>query len=438
MKKQIIGLATLGLMIAAPALADENVTSKFKLSIGGFVKLDYAYNSTNLGQTGTLAPGSGAIPRTSSIAGMSDQSEFTARQSRLWFKVAGPELYGAKTSALIEADFYGDFGAPAESPQLRMRLAYGAIDWTNTQIMFGQAYEIFGPMIASTVDFRSGAAWGTPNTPRVPQVRLTQKYNFSDNNSLKLMVGAQNPGQNNWGQAYPYSGTAATIAYPYTSSGAVNGAGQIMWESKALGVAPGYYGLSMKPLTIGVFGLYGNQSYNLSPISDNSYKSWGYGFYSFVPILKSSDGKGRAGSISFEGQIYEAANMTFDTATASGIIRTGGTTANPIYNSAKGFGVGAQIIAYPTQELGVTIGYGRRSVLNNGDYRNTASYQRYNENYYVNLAYDFNAAVRLAGEYQYLRTNYGNPPAGVEPGTGKRYSTFGQSNTFRVAAYYFF
>ena len=458
MKKQILGIVAASIMVSGTAFADEPVMSKFKVTIGGFVKLDYAYNSTNLGQSGTLAPGSGAIPRTSSIAGQSDQSEFTARQSRLWLKVNGPELYGAKTSALIEGDFYGDFAAAAESPQFRMRLAYGAIDWTNTQILFGQAYEIFGPMIASTVDFRSGAAWGTPNTPRVPQVRLTQKYNFGDN-TLKLMVGAQNPGQNNWDQQYPYTGAGyvgttlvnnALLNYPYTSSGAVNGAGQIMFESKVLGVSPGYYGLSMKPLTLGVFGLYGNQSYNrsttLGTITDESFKSWGVGFYSFVPILRSSDGKGRAGSASFEGQVYEAANMTFDTATNQGIINTG-TSTNPVYNSAKGIGLGAQLIVYPTQELGITAGYGRRQVLNNFNYRNTANYQTYNENFYINLAYDFNAAIRLAGEYQYLRTNYGNPWGAYNPLTGKLVldsvtakpnSDFGQSNTFRVAAYYFF
>ena len=142
--------------------------SKFNLSIGGFVKLDYAYNSVNLGASG-VPPATGAVPRTGSPDYNKDQSILTARQSRLWFKVAGPTLLGAKTSALIESDFYGDNSAAGESPQMRMRLAYGSIDWANTSIQFGQQYDIFGPMIASTQDFRSGASWGTPNNPRVPR-----------------------------------------------------------------------------------------------------------------------------------------------------------------------------------------------------------------------------------------------------------------------------
>ena len=56
-----------------------------------------------------------------------------------------------------------------------MRLAYGTIDWPNTQVLFGQNWDIFGPAVAGTVDFRQGATFGTPNSPRVPQIRVTQK-----------------------------------------------------------------------------------------------------------------------------------------------------------------------------------------------------------------------------------------------------------------------
>ncbi|HKZ16611.1 MAG TPA: hypothetical protein VJ161_03985, partial [Geobacteraceae bacterium] len=218
MKKKVLGLAVAATLAAAPVMAQEvpqvtpapyncdympscevapgiygkmgsPATSKFNLSIGGFVKLDYAYNSVNLGQSGSLAPGNGVVPKAGSTAGNQEQSIFTARQSRLWFKVAGPTFLGAKTGALIEADFYGDPASAAESPQFRMRQAWGSIDWAKTGVLFGQAYDIFGPMVASTVDFRSGAAFGNPNNPRVPQIRLTQKVALGDANSLKLVVG---------------------------------------------------------------------------------------------------------------------------------------------------------------------------------------------------------------------------------------------------------
>ena len=363
------------------------VSSKFKLSIGGFVKLDYAYNSVNLGQSGSLAPGSGAVPKADSTAGKQSQSIFTARQSRFWLKVAGPTFLGAKTNALIEADFYGDASAANESPQLRMRQAWGSIDWTNTSILFGQAYDIFGPMVASQVDFRSGSSFGVPNNPRVPQLRLTQKIDINPANSLKLVIGAQDPNQDNNNNSGTFSNNVGS---------AVNVAGQAMWISKALGVAPGYYGLSMNSLTAGFFGLFGSQK-GMTPAGDKSVDSWGYGFYTFVPILKSKDGMSRAMTMSFEGQAYMAANMAFNAATASNFVvdsTVGGLPVNP--KSAKGYGLGAQIIFYPIQDLGITAGYLRRDAYNYGDYRNVNNFQKYNTNIYANIAYDLNAAVRVA------------------------------------------
>jgi hypothetical protein len=388
----------------------EPVTSKFNLSVGGFVKLDYAYNSVNLGNSGSLTPGTGAIPKNSSVAGQQEQSIFTARQSRLWFKANGPDFMNAKTSALIEADFYGDPSAASESPQMRMRLAYGALDWKNTQVLFGQNWDIFGPMIASTVDFRSGATTGAPNNPRVPQVRVTQKIDITKDNSLTLVVGLQDPNQD------ANNNQAAATNY----GAAVNAAGQIMFSSKVLGAAPGYFGLPMKPLTVGVFGLYGNSK----TATNQTVDSYGGGVYAFVPVLRSSDGKSRAMTMSLEGQAYEAGNMAFNTATAGTVI---GTTANP--NAAKGYGLGAQAIFYPTQELGLTAGYGRRGAITYSDYT-AADFQKSTTQFYANASYDLNAAVRVMTEYQHMETQYGNVTANT--------SDKGIANIFRVAAFYFF
>jgi hypothetical protein len=415
------------------------VKSKFDLSIGGFVKLDYAYNSVNLGNSGSLAPGSGAIPKTSSQQGQAEQSIFTARQTRLWFKVAGPTFLGAKTNALIETDFYGDPSAAAESPQMRMRLAYGTLDWKNTQVMFGQFWDIFGPMAMSTIDFRQAASFGTPNNPRVPQIRLTQKVNFNDDNLLKLVLGLQDPNQNgNNNQVItnavtsitPPPPTSPVVAGPAAASSSnvgmtVNVAGQAMFVSKALGVAPGFYGMSMNSLTAGVFGLFGSQKVTSATNPTKHVDSYGYGFYTFVPVLRSSDGKSRAMTLSIEGQAYMAANMAFSTATAAAFT---GSAANP--NAAKGYGFGAQLIFYPIQDLGITAGYGRRNAYNYSNYNLNPNFQKYNSIVFANVAYDLNAAVRVSAEYENLDTQYGNNSAGTS-GTGT-------ANIGRFAAYYFF
>ncbi|HEY6872264.1 MAG TPA: hypothetical protein VI298_05985 [Geobacteraceae bacterium] len=438
--KKTLGFIAAALLVSAPAMAADAptyncdyqpscevapgiygamaspATSKFNLSVGGYVKLDYAYNSTNLGGAGAnfLLP-NGPIPKTTSIAGREDQSILTARQSRFWLKVAGPTFLGAKTNALIEADFFGPGSTSNENGLLRMRHAYGSLDWANTQVLFGQTQDIFGPMLANTIDFRQGAATGNPNNPRVAQLRLTQKVNFNANNSLKLVVGVQNPTQDNDNLVGDTTDTYGSV---------VNAAAQVMFVSKALGTAPGFYGMAMNNLTAGVFGLVGSEKVGVAPTTNRAVDSYGYGVYAFVPVLKSSDGKSRAMTMSFETQAYMAANMLFNSATGSATVG-----ATPDKTGAKGYGIAGQVIFYPTQDLGITAGWQRRNAYDYANYT-AANFEKFNELIYGNVAYDLNAAVRVATEFEHQKTVYGNNTPGQ--------SDLGQDNTIRLAAYYFF
>jgi hypothetical protein len=460
--KKVLGLFAVFLLMAAPALAAEAeyncdyqpscevapgiygkmsspVTSKFKLSIGGYVKLDYAYNSKNLGSSGVISPGSGAIPANGITANTAvansatyakqHQSILSMRQSRLWLKVGGPTLLGAKTGALIEGDFYGDPSAATESTQFRMRLAYGTIDWTNTQVLFGQFWDNFAPMVASTQDFRSGSSWGAPNSPRIPQIKLTQKINFNADNQLNLVAAVQDPNQFGNNQSAVTGGYGANVNY----------AGQVFFVSKALGVAPGYFGMSMKSLTLGAFGLYGSEKAFTN--ANTNLDTYGYGLYTFIPVLKSKDGKNRAMTMSLEGQTYVAANMSFNGATSTTVVGTPSLTNIATPNTtflqfpAKNWAAAAQIIFYPIQDLGITAGWGARYALNNGSFFSqpaNANYQIYNQEIYGNVTYDLNAAIRVAAEYQNLKTVYGNVN-GIP-----NMHTNGSDNTVRFCAYYFF
>ncbi len=463
--KKVLGLIAASMLLATSALAADAPTfncdyqpscevapgiygamsspvkSKFDLTIGGYVKLDYAYNSVNLGSNGALLP-NGTIPKSSSFAGREDQSILTAKQSRLWFKVAGPTFLGAKTSALIEADFYGTSGNAATENQnavLRMRHAYGALDWATTQVLFGQTQDIFGPMLANTVDFRTGAATGNPNQPRVPQLRLTQKIPFSDNNSLKLVLGVQNPVQDSNTNAGTVTDTWGTV---------VNVAAQAMFMSNVLGKAPGYYGMAMNGLTLGGFGLIGSEKVGLPGVAGNNQAvdSYGYGVYAFVPVIGSRDGKNRAMTMSFEAQAYMAYNMLFNGATGNAFAangRAGTTTVRGDRSGAKGYGIAGQAIFYPTQDLGITAGYQRRNAYNYGSFTaptaaaSTANFEKSNSLLYANVAYDLNAAVRVAAEYENQNTQYGRNTSVAAPsnlgGTAN-----GSDNTIRLALYYFF
>jgi hypothetical protein len=282
-------------------------------------------------------------------------------------------------------------------------------------------------MAANTLDFRQGSSFGAPNQPRVPQIRVSQKIDLTPENSLRLVIGVQDPNQdaNNSGSASAVSDNVGA---------AVNVAGQAMWISKALGVAPGFWGLSMNSLTAGFFGLYGSQK--VKDNANHAIDSYGYGFYTFIPILKSSDGKSRKMTASFEGQAFMAANMSFNFGTAMSVI---GSLNN--LKAAKGYGFAGQFIFYPTQDLGLSTGYSRRNAYNyasyfsstytgSGSVPTTRDFQKYNQQFFINASYDLNAAVRLAVEYENLNTHYGNLTAGT--------SGSGTVNIARVSAMYFF
>ncbi len=388
------------------------VTSKFNLSIGGYVKLDYAHNTNASGPTTTSA----GAP----AGGSKQESIFTAKQSRIWFKVAGPTFLGAKTNALVEADFYGNSSLSNEFGNMRMRHAYGTLDWANTQVLFGQFWDVFGPAAADTIDFRQGGDTGAPNSPRVPQIRLTQKLNLNADNALKFVVAVQNPVQD--------SASTGSNAFPtVTANGGygdmVNAAGQIMFSSKALGVSPGFMGLGMSPLQVGLFGLFGSERIDGNKAID----SYGYGLYGFVPLVKSRDGKHRAMTLSLETQAAMVNGLNVQNGTSIAFVGT-----KPNLHAAKGFTLYGQLKFYPTQDLGLTAGYNRRGAINYTAYRASTggSFQKYNEMTYVNATYDLNAAIRVATEFEHHVTQYGGVAAGRPD--------LGQNNVFRLAAYYFF
>lgn len=451
--KKALGFIAASLCVAAPAMADSTqpntdfnpagdvspgvygkmsypVTSKFKLSIGGYVKLDYAYNTENFGATGIISPSSGAMPSAKLGGNVTDQSVFGVNQSRIWFKADGPSLLGAKTTGYLEGDFYGGSAAATESPLFRIRHAYGAADWTNTQVLFGQYWDMFAPMIANTQDFRCGSPYGAPNSPRIPQIRLTQRYNLDSDQQVRLVVGIQDPAQTG-------DNNTATGGYGPNANYAL----QTFYSNKTLGTAPGYFGQAMNPLTVGLFGLYGSEK---SPGNNGkALDTYGYGAYAFVPVIGSKSGiNGRAMTMSLEGQTYIAANQAFNGATEANVLGKPagtigsngplGTATTETQTPAKNWAATAQIIFYPTQNLGLTGGWGRRSALSQDDYKaNGAVYQRYTQEAYANVAYDLNAAVRVAAEYQNFHTVYGNAATATKRAEGT-------DNTYRLAAYYFF
>jgi len=96
-----------------------------------------------------------------------------AVQSRLKALISGPDAFGAKTSGVIEADFFAQ--ANENINLLRLRHAFIKLDWTKFELLAGQYWNplFVTDCFPGTVSFNTG----TPlqSFSRNPQVRLSYK-----------------------------------------------------------------------------------------------------------------------------------------------------------------------------------------------------------------------------------------------------------------------
>ncbi|MGH9760685.1 MAG: type IV pilus assembly protein FimV [Blastocatellia bacterium] len=142
----------------------------------------------------------------------------TARQTRLGLRLEGPDMGGAKTSGVLEADFAGGFpsiGIGEDFGVVRLRLAYFKLDWKNTTFEAGQDWTIFSPAnpvsIASVATPEFAAAGNL--FARIPQIRVEQRF-MDGGISWAGAVLASTTGD------YPATGTTPAVLQP--GSGALS------------------------------------------------------------------------------------------------------------------------------------------------------------------------------------------------------------------------
>jgi hypothetical protein len=93
--------------------------------------------------------------------------------SRLTGTITGPDAFGAKTSGIIESDFFGQ--ANDNISLVRLRIAYIKLSWDKTDLMIGQFWNpfFFTDNIPSTTSINSGTPFNSFG--RNPQVRFTTR-----------------------------------------------------------------------------------------------------------------------------------------------------------------------------------------------------------------------------------------------------------------------
>lgn len=144
----------------APAEPPKPVEKEWDVSIYGFIRTDYIFDSRKSAQVReynlNLYPLDEALDVNNDDLNSASASNFLALVSRLGVKAKGPNVWGAKMSGTLEGDFFGN--TESTIGLLRLRHAYVNMDWTKTSITIGQTwYPTFIPEVFPGVaNFNTG------------------------------------------------------------------------------------------------------------------------------------------------------------------------------------------------------------------------------------------------------------------------------------------
>ena len=158
-----------------------------KAEIYGFVRNYFTYDSRSCVQSNeglfNMLPNDVNYASNGDDLNAIPSVRFLSMTTRLGLNVAGPEIWGAKSTAKIESDFCGASSGTAFN--LRIRQAYTKLAWEQSDLLVGQAWH---PMSGDLMPEVFSLATGAPFNPfnRSPQVR----YNYAPVKGLSFTAAA--------------------------------------------------------------------------------------------------------------------------------------------------------------------------------------------------------------------------------------------------------
>jgi len=275
-----------------PAPAPEQpVTSKWGLSLYGFVQLDYMFDST---QSYNDSAGNVQVARPGTYAADHPRTQFSARDSRIGLKLKAPDFGNIKTTGTFETDFFGVAAAPqagnsengffGNSP-IRIRHANFKLETPAVDILVGQTWQLMG---WQPIYFP--ATWEIPGLPgqlfsRTLQLRVSKTIKTSGL-TIEAAAAAMRPPQRNSGVPEGQAGLRVSL------------------DSRT-GTAMLYSTTKMfVPLSIAVTGdvrRYSLPEFSATPERSKSLTTGGGAVDVFVPILPGTE-KSQDNSLSLSGE----------------------------------------------------------------------------------------------------------------------------------------
>lgn len=153
---------------------------KFGLSLSGYIKTDAFYDTRQCSATNGLREGHfflfpDNVLYDADSNDLNDNPSFNilSIQTRLTGNITGPDAFGAKTSGLVETEFYGT--SDADICGFRLRHGFVKLNWEKSELLIGQTWHPMFPVeaFAQTLSVNTGS----PFVPfsRNNQVRFAYK-----------------------------------------------------------------------------------------------------------------------------------------------------------------------------------------------------------------------------------------------------------------------
>jgi hypothetical protein len=462
MKKFIV--IALALFLAIPAISFAgSATSRWDLTIGGYIKADFGYTTQAQGADYFAA-------QRESHGGYDNLADeygnyFSAGgETRLNFLIKGPDGWGAKTIGFVEGDFRGTTGGSTYGT-FALRHAFMKMQWANDALTIGHTWQKWGlmPSFANVLlgwnmlgAFQKGS--------RQPQIMWDHTFNKNFNMSFGIISPTDAYGTAGGAQkvnsftASPYPFFEGEFSYTSDACGKI-GPWQMLFSLS------GFYGWDRQIYTsqaftspayvCGASGCGPSATPNQNPYSydDKLETAWGAAFKGFIPIIPEKKGD-KGGALSVSGIIFASQNPSWYMGPLTQSSYNRGTSVSPDYSYPRIFGGWGQVTYFFTDKFFMSGWYGQMKYNNSSRFRNVtnAAGTAYANNnvitgetqYIVNLSYDVNPAMRLGLEWDYIKTkyaNYGNPIPG-SGATAVREGLYagndGSMNAFRFGAWYFF
>ncbi len=295
--------------------AQETTEKSFGIQFSGFLKYDAFYDTRETVSIREghflLYPAGEALDAYGNDINAVSSFNMLSIQSRLTGKITGPDCFGAKTSGILEADFFGNENANfSDVNGFRLRHAIVKMNWNNgIELLAGQYWN---PMFVTdvfpgVVSFNTGAPFNPFS--RNPQIKISKTlsalkigvtaYAQRDFTSLGPVGGSSkylrnasvpdvninaqfNAGDHVFGLGYDYKILAPRTSAEYTlaADATINGTAYPAGSKVKFAVdervsaltAIAYMKLKTKPVTFKLFGIYAQNAADLTMLGGYAVK----------------------------------------------------------------------------------------------------------------------------------------------------------------------